>query len=249
MSLPDVSFQISKVVCGGMHALILSTDGRLFAFGCNDDGALGRDMKSPPCLEQVEIPDQVSLISAGDSHSVAVTTSNTLYVWGQYRNVISGGMGRKKFEPEQVGQFELNGKVIRKIASGCNHTLVLAGSKIFSWGDPETGATGRKLTSRRKNTQSMKIESMGARYPVDVWAGSYFSFYKDANDRQYAFGLNNYGQLGLGHEFDRYEPTLMKNCPIFETIQGGEHHTIGVTVDGDVYAWGRNDDCQLGINL
>ena len=41
----------------------------------------------------------------------------------------------------------------------------------------------------------------------------------------------------------------MKNCPIFETIQGGEHHTIGVTVDGDVYAWGRNDDCQLGINL
>lgn len=46
-----------------------------------------------------------------------------------------------------------------------------------------------------------------------MWAGSYFSFYKDAKGRVYSFGLNNYGQLGLGNTKDKHEPTLMKGVP------------------------------------
>ncbi|MBV5280164.1 MAG: hypothetical protein J0651_02555, partial [Actinobacteria bacterium] len=30
------------------------------------------------------------------------------------------------------------------------------------------------------------------------------------------------------------------------SIQGGEHHLIALTKDGRVFAWGKNDDCQLG---
>lgn len=30
-------------------------------------------------------------------------------------------------------------------------------------------------------------------------------------------------------------------------ITGGEHHSIALTSDGKVFAWGRNDDGQLGI--
>lgn len=85
----------------------------------------------------------MTALSAGDSHSVAVTINNKLFAWGLYKNSLSGLIGEKIFEPRRVGKFELARLTIRKIASGVNHTLVLAGKKIFSWGDPETGSTGR----------------------------------------------------------------------------------------------------------
>ncbi len=46
---------------------------------------------------------------------------------------------------------------------------------------------------------------------MEVWAGSYFSFYKDAKGMTYAFGLNNYGQLGIGSRKDTYLPTPLKS--------------------------------------
>jgi len=30
-------------------------------------------------------------------------------------------------------------------------------------------------------------------------------------------------------------------------VTGGEHHTIALTKSGEVFAWGRNDDGQLGL--
>lgn len=30
-------------------------------------------------------------------------------------------------------------------------------------------------------------------------------------------------------------------------IQGGEHHSVAVMEDGSVWAWGRNDEGELGV--
>ena len=38
--LPD-EVQIAKVVCGAIHNSCLTTDGRLFTWGCGSDGRLG----------------------------------------------------------------------------------------------------------------------------------------------------------------------------------------------------------------
>jgi regulator of chromosome condensation len=34
--------KICKIVCGGMHTVALSTMGKVYTWGNNDDGALGR---------------------------------------------------------------------------------------------------------------------------------------------------------------------------------------------------------------
>lgn len=37
-----VGNRIIKIVCGGMHTVALSSAGRVYTWGCNDEGALGR---------------------------------------------------------------------------------------------------------------------------------------------------------------------------------------------------------------
>lgn len=85
------TFKIYKVVCGGLHTLALSTEGEVFSWGCNDDGAVGR-ICGEGCNISTSKPARVDLlgkvndIAAGDSHSVAYNyDSNKLYFWGGYR--------------------------------------------------------------------------------------------------------------------------------------------------------------------
>ncbi len=69
-----------------MHTLVLTTLGRIFTWGCNDDGALGREGtdKEPMMIESIQMP--MTHIAAGDSHSVAYSTElNMIYRWGAYR--------------------------------------------------------------------------------------------------------------------------------------------------------------------
>ena len=67
----------------------------------------------------------------------------------------------------------------------------------------------------------------------------------------YSFGLNNMGQLGVGS----LEPnstgtpqlvTALEGQGVTE-ISGGEHHSLALTADGEVFAFGRGDNNQLGF--
>jgi regulator of chromosome condensation len=68
--------KIIKIVCGGMHTVALSTEGKVYTWGCNDDKALGREGKENEPLEVI-IGTQgapFNNITAGDSHSIAYST-------------------------------------------------------------------------------------------------------------------------------------------------------------------------------
>ena len=45
---------VSRVVCGGMHTLVILQNGELYSWGCNDDSVLGRPGDGT-------IPDKVDL--------------------------------------------------------------------------------------------------------------------------------------------------------------------------------------------
>jgi regulator of chromosome condensation len=34
---------VIRVACGGLHSVAVTEDGEVYTWGCNDDGALGRD--------------------------------------------------------------------------------------------------------------------------------------------------------------------------------------------------------------
>lgn len=76
--------KVYQVTCGGMHTLVLTTMGKIFSWGNNDDGALGRE-GSEKRAEMVNIPEMTN-ITAGDSFSIAYNTElNVAYQWGVFR--------------------------------------------------------------------------------------------------------------------------------------------------------------------
>merc|ERR1712013_833665 len=117
-----------EVVAGGMHSVVLDKNGQVWTFGCNDEGSLGRVVgEEEECFVpgQVSLPAPVVQVSAGDSHTAALTEEGKVWLWGTFRDS-SGPIGLVewgKMEKEPV-LVNLKDDVV-KIISGGDH-LVLA---------------------------------------------------------------------------------------------------------------------------
>lgn len=84
---------------------------------------------------------------------------------------------------------------------------------------------------------------------MNIWCGGHSSFYINDKGQLFGWGLNNHGQLGIGHKENVCNPTRVYwNEPEEVTqVAGGEHHTIALTKSGRVYNWGRNDEGECGV--
>ncbi len=61
------------------------------------------------------------------------------------------------------------------------------------------------------------------------------------------WGVNDYGQLGLGDTMLRTEPTAVGSATDWQQVSAGWSHTCGVKRDGTLHCWGQNDQSQLGL--
>ena len=92
-----------------------------------------------------------------------------------------------------------------------------------------------------RSLQNFKVEQMSCSY--------YHSVVSCAGGHVFSFGRNDFGQLGLGDDIDRLEPTRI------DALQGrnlvslacGQLHSVFVSSDGMALACGKNDFGQLGL--
>jgi alpha-tubulin suppressor-like RCC1 family protein len=70
-----------------------------------------------------------------------------------------------------------------------------------------------------------------------------------------SFGDGSHGALGLPtslivHGMDAYEPTPVTGLPSdITSVSAGHYHSLAVTSHGQLWAWGRNHEVQLGRGL
>lgn len=66
----------------------------------------------------------------------------------------------------------------------------------------------------------------------------------------FSFGDGSHGALGLPSGGDAYEPTQVERLPRYvSSVASGHYHSLAVTNQGEVWAWGRNEEGQLGQGL
>ncbi|XP_074538695.1 regulator of chromosome condensation [Halichoeres trimaculatus] len=259
--LPEKAVQ---VFAGGMHTVCLSESGTVYTFGCNDEGALGRDtseMGSDTVPGKVTLEGKVVQVSAGDSHTAALTDDGTVYIWGSFRDN-NGVIGL--LEPMKPCNFPVKVPVtetIVRISSGSDHVVMITlEGNLYSFGNAEQGQLGRvpqcfsDRGARRGLAPLLQPHVLHFKKKVsftDVFCGSYHTFALSSEGHVYGFGLSNYHQLGNKSAAPCYFPmklTCFRNSTTsWVGFHGGQHHSLCLDAEGQVYSLGRAEYGRLGL--
>lgn len=243
--------KIVKIACGSQHSVILNENGEVFTFGNNDSGALGRETEIGTTPAKVDLDgNKVNLVSAGESHTfLANSLTGTTVFFGKLKSYEKTLI--KKKEPLICDNYKLK-KGISKVLSGNNHILILSHGRIYVFGDESFGALG--IVNKRRPKSFVDFDdpqTLPFRGVKNIFVGGNSSFFLSKKNKICAFGLNNYKQLGfesdtgVTFENEPIEWNQIKGEDILE-ITGGEHHTLILFKNGDIYGAGKNDDGQLG---
>lgn len=99
-----------------------------------------------------------------------------------------------------------------------------------------------------ENPYVFSIAGAGLLQPaeVNVAAGDRFLVTLRDDGTVWAWGLNEYGQLGDGTTTDRHTPVQVSGLSDIVSVAAGSYHAAALKDDGTVWAWGRNNWGQLG---
>lgn len=248
--------------CGPQHAAVVCVDGSLWTWGLGLFGRLGHgdtlDRREP---QRVQLLRGVLTAACGGAHTAAIVDARSsrgqLYTWGDGR---VGQLGRQddveedenRWRPSEVHFFELREASVLRVACGANHTIAIILERlrrtVYAWGFGDEGrlGTGDETTCILPTRVLFPID--GAQHVTSVSAGDRHSLALVSDGRVFAWGDNNFGQLGVG-KATRLPVPFPTQVPIDEkaaTVACGARHSAVVTRHGRVLVWGFGEEGQLG---
>ena len=154
--------------------------------------------------------------------------------------------------------FVLKNKKIIQTVNGNGYSLALsADGTVYAWGRNEYGQLGNGVTATNSPIPvAVKTAgtSMDGKTIMQVAAGATHSLALATDGTIYAWGKNEYGQLGNDSTINSPVPVAVKTTgtPMdgkkIIQIHAGYEHSLALASDGTVYTWGRNNYGQLGKN-
>ena len=232
--------------------MALGDDGRVWSWGCNDDGALGRPTGpvDPEDLDKgmkgdENIPglvsagglagQQVELVACGDSHTLAMTVDGNIFGWGSYkdkegkkwfdqRRGVSEAKDIKRQQNEPMHIQSLPNGAVEHIACGATFNVcLLRGGKALLWGLGECGQLARKVTGWDATPPATTMRNAEGDYLFDQILADHMT--------------PKAPEMGDGQPL-----------PPFKAIGAGAYHVFFIASEGRVYAAGLNTYGQLGLD-
>jgi alpha-tubulin suppressor-like RCC1 family protein len=250
-TVPGVAANVAQLAgtkgcCGGGFVLSLRSDGTVWGWGDNGSHQLG-DLTRPYSVAPVQIhglPPGIAQVAGGGTFGAAVAADGSVWTWGGNDHGQLGYPtpgGNSSPTPHQVAG--LSG--VKQVAAGNAFTVALrSNGEVWTWGANYYGQLGdgthtdRATPARNLAGYGMTQVSAGfdftlARRPGSVWA----------------WGDNYFGQLGNGSTAaDSASPVIVdRRTQNAAQIVAGWEHAFSVDPDGSLWAWGRNNDGELGL--
>ncbi len=269
VTLPGATGPVTQAAAGDNFSLALTATGQLYAFGDNRYGQLGSANNNGvaaanPTPTLVTLPGAggpVSEISAGTSHSLALTATGQLYAfglneYGQLGTTTNNASTSANPTPALVTLPGTSGPVTEISAGAYDSFALTSTGQLYAFGLNEYGQLGNATNNGTENANPTPtlVTLPGATGPLsEISAGFSHSLALTSTGQLYAFGANNYGQLGTttnsGNVDANPMPTLVTlpgaGGPVNE-IAAASAHSLAVTATGQLYAFGRNEYGQLG---
>jgi alpha-tubulin suppressor-like RCC1 family protein len=234
---------VTAIAGGCTYSMALDSTGRVWAWGSNRIGDPGDGSTlrgSVPA--QVKDLTGVVAIAGNHGHSMALDSTGRVWAWGSNWNGELGD-GTTNDSPTPVQVKDLSGVVA--IAGSCGHNMALDSTgRVWAWGLNGRGALGDGTT----DNSSVPVQVKNLSGVVTIAGGCEHSMALDSTGRVWAWGSNLHGELGDSFTFGSSTPVLMSNNHLFRAvaITGGRGFSLALDSDGRVWAWGDNDDGELG---
>lgn len=211
---------------GGMHTLVLDSQNRVWSWGGNDSGVLGRDtskasvvLKSlddvdssddedgdlneaesvPGLVEDLPKTDsKIVQLCATDNLSAVLYDNGDVYAWGCFRcNEGLLGFLRDEIKIQKTPLKIQEFKNIAQLAGGKDHILALDKKGIvYAWGNGQQFQLGRRIMERHR-FRSLEPQQFGLYNIKYIASGDFHCFAIDHDDQVYAWGLNQFGQCAF----------------------------------------------------
>ena len=197
-------------------------------------------------------------ISLGYKFSVALKQDGTVWSWGQNNDGELGlGNTTEYDEPQQITEIT---EKITDVKTGYYHSIALTEKgEVYTWGYNGYGQLGNGTSEN--STTPVKVTGLKNVAKIDAY--KYMTIVSTQNGEVYVWG-RGYGKTPVKLNFSRKIIDVAGNIVLAENrkaynltetasygkdlikISAGESHYLGLTSDGEVYAWGGNGYGQLG---
>jgi alpha-tubulin suppressor-like RCC1 family protein len=233
---------------GGAHSCGVASDRRLYCWGWNYNGQIGdgtsgtENSKARPV--PVGGPLRFRQVSAGDSHTCAVTTDDVVYCWGwnHFGQLGDGTKSTQRATPAPVAGSHR----FRSVDASSLHTCALSATdnRAYCWGANGGGRLGDGTTTERL----VPTPVTGSLRFRQVSTGGTHTCGLTTDNRAYCWGENRGGQLGDRTEVShRTTPTRVAIARTFKQLDAGAGHTCAVaTSDSRAFCWGDGRQGALG---
>ena len=232
----------TSITAGANHGCAVN-DGAVFCWGRNDHGQLGNGggANTWSAVRVTGLTSDVTSVSAGHSHTCALTTAGTVWCWGgNLSGQLGNGSDVDSAVPVQVQ--DLSGVVA--ISSGGYHTCALTNAgAVKCWGQGRAGALG----DGKSHSSGTPVSPVGLDSGVTaISAGTFHTCAILTDGSAKCWGLNANGQLGNGSTGLEPRPVDVTGIGTVVAISAGAQHTCAIDGNGAALCWGRNSAGQVG---
>jgi len=229
------------VYAGQYHTLAIKKDGTLWAWGLNDRGQLGdgTNINRASPLRITSTADW-QLVAPGLRFTLALKTDGSLWAWGSNEfGQLGDGTNTDRNLPSLINP----GFRWKEVDAGWYHTVAIRDDgTLWAWGRNFWCQLGDGTTIDRNTPNRISF--------IEKWetvaAGSYHSLaIRSDTGELWAWGLNDYGQLGVG---DRVYRTLTltwaSSSP--RVLSAGDRCSFVIDQDQQLWSAGWDNNGRLG---
>ena len=230
---------------GSFWTIAIKNNGEMWSWGTNSSGVSGQNTLTGNTLTPTRIGTGTnwSKVSGGSASTVALTTTNELWSWGQNSN------GRSAILIDYPNLFfvEHNIGKIAKISQG-NSSYFLAlttTGQLWGWGSNTVGQLGQGNATVPTYSRPVRIGT--ASNWTDISAGSGATFAINSLGELWTCGTNSSGITGLGTTTgNTVTLTRIGTDSNWLKVSGGGSHAHAIKTNGELWGWGVNTNGQLG---